>query len=223
MVKHRKSRKTNRQINKITKRRRRSKKMRIDDDLKVLTGPALVTILYAMYKYNQKKNEEITKDIALNHGYRIKNVEIKGDGSCMYRSIADQLEDNQILYQKYRTIGVEYIRNHVLTNDRLKNNFDETIRADYKIDYETYLDQMENTSRWGDSIMLQAIANALNVRITVINFENYGEGELNPQEQIFNPGMWLFENVANYEANQVVREIAIGYINRNHYISLEKI
>jgi hypothetical protein len=184
---------------------------------------ALLYLLYRIHQDNQNGKKRATPmEIAGIHGYEIKNIDIKGDGSCMFRSIAEQLDNNQEEYQKYRDSAVGYIRDNILrNNEELRNNFEITLLAEYPdLDIETYLGQMQE-NRWGDSIMLQALANAHNVEITVINFENYYEhGELNPQVQQFNPGYWNFVRIRNV-LPILPRKAAIGYINRNHYLSLK--
>lgn len=195
------------------RKHRRSKK-RTENNIKLLAGGSLVALLYLFYKFN--KDKKITQEQFANiHGVSIKNVNIIGDGSCMFRAISHQITNDQNRYKEYRIRGVEYIRNNILTNDRLRENFAITIEAEYRgLDYETYLIEMETSNRWGDSIMLQALANTLNRSIIVINFENYSP------IQIFRPGFWNSEELGS-PFRMRRRPIAIGYVNRNHYLCLQ--
>ncbi len=210
---------------------RRKKKRSVNT---TLVAGSIITLLYILYRINKGKKIE-PEQIANIHGYTIKDVNIIGDGSCMFRAIADQINNDQENYQFYRDEAVDYIEQNILSNNILHTNFETTIKVEYPgLDYETYLTQMRQT-RWGDSIILQALANTLNRRITVINFEIYlEEGELNPQVQIFVPGFWNSEeiersiirrNVRNVRnvRNIFRRNIAIGYINRDHYVSLQRL
>jgi OTU domain-containing protein 3 len=41
--------------------------------------------------------------------YGLKVVEMGGDGNCLFRTIADQLEGNEKVHSKYRQEAVTYI------------------------------------------------------------------------------------------------------------------
>ncbi len=41
--------------------------------------------------------------------YGLKVVEVSGDGNCLFRAIADQLEGNEKLHKKYRQEAVKHI------------------------------------------------------------------------------------------------------------------
>jgi len=236
----RKSRRSSKRQNKNknhgtrVKRSRRSKK-RNNDAVKILITGSLLTLLY-LYSKSLKNSEilnvskkkptskEICEQIANNHGYTIKDVVIKGDGSCMFRSVSYQLENNQENYQVYRNRAVDYIRRNILTNPELNENFINMIREEYKNDknltHEKYLEEMSTTSRWGDSIILQALSNDLNRQIIVINCEKYNRENVNPQVQHFRPGYWNQEPIENLQGNEQ-EPIVIGFINRNHYICMQ--
>jgi OTU domain-containing protein 3 len=44
----------------------------------------------------------------------LKVVNINGDGNCLFRAIADQLEGNESHHQKYREMAVD----HILKNEQ---------------------------------------------------------------------------------------------------------
>ena len=59
--------------------------------------------------------------------YGLKVVEVIGDGNCLFRSIADQLEGNEKLHRKYRDEALEHITEN-------KDNFAPFIEDDETID-----------------------------------------------------------------------------------------
>ena len=66
-----------------------------------------------------------------------------GDGNCLFRAIADQLEGNEKLHRKYRSDAVEYIREN-------QEQFAPFIEDDETIDQ--YMADMEKDSTWGGQI-----------------------------------------------------------------------
>ena len=81
------------------------------------------------------------------YGLRLK--EIGGDGNCLFRAIADQLEGNEKVHRKYRADAIEYIEAN-------KNDFIPFIEDDETIDQ--YLDEMRKDGVWGGQLEIQALS-----------------------------------------------------------------
>ena len=95
------------------------------------------------YKIDLKKFHEQLQPLCL------KVKEMDGDGNCLFRAVADQLEGDDSLHSKYRRRTVEYI----LKNKEMYKSFiedDETI--------EEYCQDMAKDGVWGDQIELNALA-----------------------------------------------------------------
>jgi hypothetical protein len=213
------------------KRSHRRSKKRNNYVVKILVAGSLLTLLYLYKKSlkdteknksnkdtekNKSNNRESCEQIANNYGYTIKKVDIKGDGSCMFRSISYQIENNQENYQKYRNKAVNYIRSKILTDPKLKENTINNIKQEFQgLDHEKYLKEMLS-NRWGDSIILQALSNELNRKIIVINCQPY------LQKNEFLPGYWDGKQIRQSVSNENP-PIIIGFIHQNHYICLEKL
>ncbi len=188
-----------------------------------LTGISLALFIYLLYNSYDKtggvrtgsiksfSKQSRVEDIAKNHGYIITNI--RGDGSCMFRSIADQINGNQDKQLYYRKRGVDYLRT-ISKNYEIKEKLQTIIDAEYKMSLDEYLESMEDKERnmWGDEIMLQALANVLERRIIIIHFDSTKQrSEIIPT------------NFDNEEIPIKYPDIAIGHFLENHYVSLRKL
>lgn len=72
-----------------------------------------------------------------------------GDGNCLFRSLADQLEGNEKLHRKYRQDAIDHIEAN-------KDNFAPFIEDDETI--EQYLSDMVKDGIWGGQIELTALS-----------------------------------------------------------------
>mmetsp|Transcript_105475 Transcript_105475/g.304890 ORF Transcript_105475/g.304890 Transcript_105475/m.304890 type:complete len:487 (-) Transcript_105475:4055-5515(-) len=83
---------------------------------------------------------------------------VKGDGNCMFRSIADQLEGNPQEHATYRDAIVQYI------NDR-REDFEPFMEDDEKFD--AYIARMGRDGEWGGHQELFAASQHYNCNIVV--------------------------------------------------------
>jgi OTU domain-containing protein 3 len=95
------------------------------------------------------------------HGLRVKIV--AADGSCFFRSLADQLEGDNGDHLHYRTKVVDYIQQH-------EDNFKPFIEDDESLN--DYITRMRRDGTWAGNIELQAASMALHV-----NFRIYQPGQ----------------------------------------------
>ena len=75
------------------------------------------------------------------YGLRLK--EMVGDGNCLFRSIADQLEGNEKLHRKYRQEAVDYLEQN-------KEHYAPFIEDDETIDQ--YIADMSRDGVWGGQL-----------------------------------------------------------------------
>ncbi len=86
-----------------------------------------------------------------------------GDGNCLFRAIADQLEGNEKLHRKYRADAIEYISEN-------KESYAPFIEDDETIDQ--YLEDMAKDSVWGGQMEIQALSAKYQFNIIVHQVDN---------------------------------------------------
>ena len=84
--------------------------------------------------------------------------EVRADGNCLFRAIADQLDGDQNNHDTYRQAIVEYII-------KCKDDFAPFVEDD--VDFETYVEQMKEDAEWGGQIELTACSRLYSVNITI--------------------------------------------------------
>jgi hypothetical protein len=219
--KHRRFSRNKRKSSRHIKRKRRySNRGAYLAALSILLGLGI----YYKYNNNQGNNqiknvlkqiqtEKISREeqIANKYGYTIKYI--KGDGACMFRSIADQIEGNDNKHSDYRRQSVEYIKDISSRNEQIRENLEIITRGEYNQTLEEYLKNMNKPNTWGDQIMLQGLSNILNKKIIIIQFDSVKQkNEIVP---------------INFETSEEIPssnpDIVIGLYGENHYVSLYKI
>ena len=86
--------------------------------------------------------------------------EMQKDGNCLFRAVADQLENNEDLHQKYRNIAVDFMSEH---EDRFSDFI--TLGSDCK--FSDYIAKMKCDKTWGGHLELQAVSEALSLKIYI--------------------------------------------------------
>ena len=87
----------------------------------------------------QTQDEDAQFEAALEElGVRV--VGVAGDGNCMFRSIADQIEGNANSHRRYRAAVVDFIRRH-------REEFEPFMEDDEKFD--DYVARMDTDAEWG--------------------------------------------------------------------------
>lgn len=94
---------------------------------------------------------------------------IKSDGDCLYNSLRHQLELHNMSYtvDALRKIAADYIR---ANKDELicympSSRGDDIMSQE---EFDDYCNQVENTKAWGSQIEIQALSNALKLKIEVL-------------------------------------------------------
>jgi len=84
--------------------------------------------------------------------------DIKGDGNCLFRAIADQLDGDEGQYKKYRVSAVEQLQE------------DEEFFANFIPDdltFSKYISIISTDGVWGGNIEIQALSKALGVNFVI--------------------------------------------------------
>ena len=97
-------------------------------------------------------------------------LEVAADGHCLFSAIGCQLPDSQDHWH-VRNIAAEWMSTH---RDAFEPFLDE------ELPFEEYCERVRRTGQWGGQLELQALADALPARITVIQASGddlcFGEG-----------------------------------------------
>ena len=88
--------------------------------------------------------------------------EVKADGNCLFRAIADQLDGNQHNHDMYRQNIVEYIK-------QCEDDFAPFVEDD--VDFETYVKNMKDDAEWGGQIELTACSRLYGVNIVIYHLD----------------------------------------------------
>jgi len=94
--------------------------------------------------------------------FGLRVVSIRGDGNCMFRSIADQLEGDQHAHWNFRTRIVDYIRSH-------REDFEPFIEDDEGFD--DYIQRMGSEGEWGGHQELFAASRALHMNFVIHQYD----------------------------------------------------
>lgn len=84
--------------------------------------------------------------------------DVKGDGNCLFRSIADIYDGDEDNHLNYRHVAVAYMR---------ENPDDFAPFIDEETTFNEYLKDMQKSSEWGGHLQIQALARALKVNIII--------------------------------------------------------
>ena len=138
-----------------------------------------------------ERDEKFKEDLK-NIGYYIKEVE--GDGNCLFRSVAEQIEENENNFQEYRGKCVEYMKEN-------KDSFAPFLDEGQPID--EYIEKISKSGEWGGNLEIYALSMALHV-----NFYIY----------IFEQPVYVVKNWDDPK-----KDIMLTYHNGKHYNSLRKL
>ena len=125
-------------------------------------------------------------------------VNIVGDGNCLFRSVSHQLYRTDSRHAQIRALAIQHLIN-------CPEHF---IESNTEQSWSHYLQNMSRLGSWADHIIIQAIANANNLRIHITeSAQNFTETTV----------------VTSIYANGNVRDIYIGHLDELHYVSTKPI
>lgn len=170
---------------KIERKRRRSKSQ---IEKIILTGLLLGTlgilinnqITESESESESKINTDVKKSQQINYSRNnldndlknigFKKINVLADGSCFYRSIADQIDNDERQFMKYREMTANELDRYNKDCEEYKNKFINIINITYKNKYtlDNYINEVRNNKRfWADDISIQALCNVLKKRIDI--------------------------------------------------------
>ena len=151
---------------------------------------------------DENKTQEATPSAATEYGLGIHHID--GDGNCLFRAVADQLQkppfnvtfsNQQDYHSTIRRIAVAQVSNNkALYQDSCYDGFEGV---------EDWIAKMSKDSCWGGQVALRALSDALQVTIVAVRAEAK-----------------LSENPTVYKPASPRGTIYLHYKNRSHYESL---
>ena len=124
----------------------------------------------------------------------LQSIDVDGAGDCFVRSVSHQLYGNSNHHMHIRTPGVQFMR----------DNSERFIESNTENSWLRYLNNMCIQGTWADALIIQAVADALNVTIQIVE-----------SNQGFAP-LTTFYPVQERNTSST---ITIGHFDECHYVS----
>ena len=121
-------------------------------------------------------------------------IDVGGGDDCFFRAVSHQLYGNPNNHFYLRSVGVQY----------LIHNPEQFIESNTEHSWQYYLQRMSNQGTWADAIIIQAVANCLNLSIHIIES---------------NPAFSSVTVVEPINVTDVSLRIYIGHVDEIHYVS----
>ena len=96
------------------------------------------------------------------NSYGLRALDVGGGGDCFFRSVLHQLYGDPSHHLEIRTTGVQYLNNHPEC----------FIESNIETSWLGYLINMSLQGTWAGHIIIQAVANAFNLNINIIESED---------------------------------------------------
>ena len=162
-------------------------------DIELNPGPTTTNTSSSQMMYREGSNSVFNSRL---RRYGLRALEVGGNGNCLFRAIAHQIYGDANRHLEIRRTGVQYLQNN-------PDRFIESAVVDNTL-WSEYINYMSRAGAWGDHIILQAIAENMNLRIHVIeSSQNFDELTL----------------VQTLNLSETTRSIYIGHIGELHYVS----
>lgn len=94
------------------------------------------------------------------HQFGLKPLDVGGDGDCLIRAVSPQLYENPNSHGIIRAAGIQF----------LTENPERFIESNYEHSWIQYLTSMSCQGTWANGIIIQAVADAFNLKIHIIDF-----------------------------------------------------
>ena len=123
-------------------------------------------------------------------------INITGDGNCFFRSVSYQLYQTEDRHAQIRALAIQHLIN-------CPEHF---IESNTQQSWVQYLQDMSMLGTWADHIIIQAVANAIGLRIHITeSAQNFSESTV--------------VSSVYAESGGNVRDIYIGHLDELHYVS----
>ena len=124
----------------------------------------------------------------------LQSIDVGGAGDCFFRSVSHQLYGNSNHHMHIRTAGVQFMR----------DNPERFIETNAENSWLRYLNNMCIQGTWADALIIQAVADALNVTMQIVES---------------NQGFAPLTTVYPVQERNSYSTITIGHIDECHYVS----
>ena len=121
-------------------------------------------------------------------------VSVSGDGNCFFHAVSCQLYNTSEYHFYIRILGVQHLLHH--PELYIESNFEQS--------WQSYVNNMAKQGTWADNIIIQAVANSLNVTINMVE----SNANFSPVT-VINP----------INTNGQTTNIFIGHIQEYHYMA----
>ena len=121
-------------------------------------------------------------------------IDVGGAGDCFFRVVSHQLYGEPSYHMNIRSIGIRYMRNN--PERFIESNTDHSLLR--------YFAFMSHQGTWADAIVIQAVADVLNLTIHIIES---------------NPGFASVTNISPVSSETDTTVINIGHLDKIHYVS----
>ena len=126
--------------------------------------------------------------------YQLRPFDVGGDGDCFFRAVSHQLYGDPEHHFEVRTAGITHLR----------DNPKRFIESNTESSWLVYLNNMSMPGTWADGIIIQAVADQLQLKLTI--------AETHEQFQ-------EYSIVQPVLSTQQVTDIYLGHIDEHHYVS----
>lgn len=127
----------------------------------------------------------------------LKPLDVGGQGDCFFKSVSHQIHGNANLHYQIRMAGIRH----------LTENIEHYIQSLTNETWENYILRMSTAGTWCDNLVIQAVANALNCVIYIVQSYMYIQSS---QPITITP---------QCEEREYIRYITTGYLTGLHYVS----
>jgi len=166
------------------------RQLMLSGDIEQNPGP------YAQVNMIQSSPYTIIKSRLAEQGLRL--LDVGGAGDCFFRAVSHQLYNDPSYHVHVRTAGVQY----------MTNNPERFVESNTESSWLRYLSNMSHQGTWADALIIQAVADALNL---TINITESNEG--------FVP-ITIISPTTSWDSSV---EINIGHLEETHYVSTQRI
>lgn len=165
----------------------------LSGDVELNSGPVTVESLSTIKEISFSDRNFVLKYRMLR--YRLRPLDVGGGGDCFLKSVSHQLYGDTRHHLELGATGVRY----------LTENPERFIESNTETSWLQYLSSISMQGTWAGNIVIQALADAMNLKIYIIESdENFREVTLaEPANAVENPKL-----------------IYIGHIGQVHYICL---
>ena len=128
------------------------------------------------------------------HQLGLRPLDVGGAGDCFFRAVSHQLHGDQNFHLNIRAAGIEY----------MNDNPERFIESNTENSWVEYLTNMSRQGTWSDGLIIQAVADKLNLRIHIVeSHQHFAE----------------FNVVEATSPLQEPRVIYLGHVDEYHYVS----